>query len=85
MAAVTLMVVGTHFNMPEVRAWALLFGILAAGLCITAAVHDGVEMVKHHLAKYVFKVYEDGYRGGVEQGREMEATNRFITWAESKE
>lgn len=84
MAAVILMTVGSHFDLPEVRAWALLFGLLAAGLCITAAVNDGVEAVKQHLVKYVFRVFEDGFRGGVEQGREMESTERFIASIENK-
>ena len=83
-AAVVLMTAGTYSGSSELRAWALLFGVLAAGLCITAAVQEGVETIKDHLTKYVFKVFEDGFRGGVEQGREMEATQQFIASVESK-
>lgn len=85
LASVILMAVGTHLDMPEVRAWAVLFGVLAAGLCITAAIHESVDVVKEHLTKYVFQVFEDGFRGGLEQGREIEATQRFIASVESKE
>lgn len=76
-----LMVVGTWLEHPATRAWGLLFGVLAVGLCIRGAVLEGVETVKEDLTKYVFKVFEDGFKGGVEAGREMEAAERFIASA----
>lgn len=82
--AVILMGSGTIFGSAELRAWALLFGVLAAGLCAAAAVRDGVEAIKSHLTRYVFNVFEDGFRAGVEQGREMEAAERFISAASDR-
>lgn len=72
--SVVLMAAGTYAGSPAIRAWAILVAVLAIGYCV----HEGVEVVKEHLTKYVFKVFEDGFRGGVEQGREMEAADRFI-------
>lgn len=81
-AAVILMTAGTWSHTAELRAWALLFGVLAAGLCVTRAVQEGVEVIKGHLQKYAYSVFEDGFRGGLEQGREIEATERFIASTE---
>jgi hypothetical protein len=74
LAAVILMSAGTWYGPPELRAWGLLFGVLAAGLCITAAVRDGVESIKEHIRKWTFETF----REGVEAGREMEAAERLI-------
>lgn len=83
-AAVITMGAGTWFGPPELKAWGLLFGVLAAGLCITSAVHQGVEAIKDHLSRYAFRVFEDGFRGGVDQGREIEAAERLMTSADER-
>src|SRR4051812_9280515 len=58
--AVILMGSGTAAGSPELRAWALLFGVLAAGMCAAAAIRDGVEAGKSPLSRCGFKVFEDG-------------------------
>lgn len=84
-AAIAVLSVGAGtFGPPELRAWGILTGVLAAGMCIKAAIHAGVEAIKEHLTKYVYMVFEDGFRGGVEQGREMEAAKNFLASLEAK-
>lgn len=76
--AVTLMTAGTVFNSPEARAWALLVAILAAGLGIGAAVRVGTEAIKAYVHRWTLETFEHGFKQGIEQGREMEAAERFI-------
>lgn len=77
-AAVILMMVGTATGSTDVRAWAILIGLLAAGLCIKAAVHEAADAMQLYVRKWAHESFEQGFKGGVEVGREMEAAERFI-------
>ena len=77
--AVILMIVGSVLKSPEVRAWALLVGILAAGLGIEAAVRRGTEAIKAYVHRWTLETFEHGFKQGVEQGREMEAAERLMS------
>jgi hypothetical protein len=77
-AAVILMVVGTLTRLPEIRAWAILIGLFAAGLCIRSAVHEAADTLKVYMRKWSHETFEQGFKAGVEVGREMEAAEKFI-------
>jgi hypothetical protein len=72
------MVIGTLSRSPEVRAWSLLVGILAAGMFIRVAVREAAKAIEAAIKKWAHKPFEDGFKSGVETGREMEASERFI-------
>lgn len=78
--AVILMVAGTYGQSTELRAWALLFGVLTVAFCI----HDGVEDVQAYIKKWSHETYQSGFRSGVDIGREMEAAERFIAATREK-
>lgn len=42
------------------------------------AVERGVEHVKAYVKVWSLETFESGFKQGVEQGREMEAAERFI-------
>jgi hypothetical protein len=72
------MTMGTVYGSSELRSWALLVSILSACLGVVHAIQLAADGVTSYIKTYVFQVFEDGFRGGVEQGREMEAAERFI-------
>jgi hypothetical protein len=72
------MTLGTLYGSSELRSWALLVSILSACLGVVYAIQAAADGVTSYIKRYVFQVFEDGFRGGVEQGREMEATQQFI-------
>jgi hypothetical protein len=73
------MTVGTVFHSPEVRAWALLVGILAATLGVGVAIRRGTEAVKAYVHRWALETFAHGFKQGVEQGRKMEAAERLMT------
>lgn len=76
--AVGLMGTGQVIGSSELRGWALLMGIFAAAMCIRAAIRDAAETIKEYIRQWSHQTFEDGFKGGVEQGRAMEASERFI-------
>lgn len=76
--AVGAMVMGTIQDQQWARSWSLLLAVYAVGLCLKAAIQAAAEAIKLHLQKWSHQAFEDGWRSGVEQGREMEATERFL-------
>lgn len=78
-AAVILMAAGTIYKSPEVRAWALLVGVLAAALAICVAIHRGTEAVKAYVHRWSLETFEHGFKQGIEQGREMAAAERLMS------
>lgn len=76
-----MMTAGTVMGSIELRGWALLVAILSAGLGIGAAVRSGTEAVKAYIHRWTLATFEHGMKQGIEAGREMEATERFIASA----
>lgn len=76
--AVVAMVAGTILDQQWARSWSILLAVYAVGLCLQVAVANAAEAIKLHLQKWSHQAFEDGWRSGVEQGREMEAAERFI-------
>lgn len=77
-AAVLAMAVGTVLGVEWLQRWALLIAICAVGLCLAVAIERAAEAIKTYVQKWSHQVFQDGFRSGVEQGREMEATERFL-------
>lgn len=77
-AAVGLMLVGTITEQTWLTGWALLISVFAVALGLTAAVERAAETVKVYVRKWSHQAFEDGFKGGVEAGREMEAAERFV-------
>lgn len=77
-AAVTLMVIGTLVRSPEIRAWALLIAILAAGLGICSGMRSATQAVKAYVQRWSVDTFEHGMKQGIEMGREIEAAERLI-------
>lgn len=75
LAAVILMTAGTVYKSPEVRAWALLVGVLAAALGVSVAVRRGTEAVKAYIHRWSLETFQHGFRQGIQTGREMEAVD----------
>ena len=73
------MILGTIYESPAVRAWGLLVGLLAVGLGIWFVIRNATEAVKAYVHRWTLETFEHGFKQGVEQGREMEATERFIS------
>lgn len=78
-AAVVLMTVGTVYESPEVRAWALLVGMFAATLGVCVAIRRGTEAVKAYVHRWSLETFEHGYKQGVIQGREMAAAEHLMS------
>lgn len=76
--AVAVMAAGTIIEQPWLRGWALLAAVYAVGLCLRAAVDRAAEEVRAYIKKWSHQVFEDGFKSGVETGREMEAAERFV-------
>lgn len=76
--AVILMVIGTVIHRPEIRAWALLIAILAAGLGICHGIRSATQAVKAYVQRWSVETFEHGMKQGIEMGREMEAAERLI-------
>lgn len=72
------MTTGTVIGVEWLQRWALLIAIAAVGLCLTVAVERAADAIKVYVQKWSHQVFEDGFRSGVEQGREMEAAERFV-------
>ncbi len=76
--AVGLMVLGTVHQSPAIRAWGLLVGLLAVGLGIWLAIRQATGSLKAYVHQWTLETFEHGFKQGIEQGREMEAAERFI-------
>ena len=76
--AVVAMTIGTLLDASWIRGWSLLIAVYAVGLCLRTAVDKGVEAVRANVKQWSHQVFQDGFRSGVEQGRAMEAAERFI-------
>jgi hypothetical protein len=72
------MALGTIYGSSEARAWAILIGMIAACLGVIYAIQQAAESVKGYIKQYAFQVFEDGFKSGVNTGREMEAAGQFI-------
>lgn len=79
--AVVLMGIGLMIRSPEIRSLALLVSILAAAMFIRTAVHEAAETIKTYVRQWSHQSFEAGFKGGVEQGRAMEASERFLETA----
>lgn len=77
-AAVVMMTVGTVHDSIELRGWALLVGMLSASLGVASAVRMSTEAMKAYVHRWTLETFEHGFRKGIEQGREIEAAERFI-------
>lgn len=82
--AVLLMTVGQVYGSPAIRSLSILVGILAAAMFIRAAVNEAAETIQIYVRQWSHQAFEAGFRGGVEQGRAMEASERFIEAARSE-
>lgn len=78
LTAVGLMVLGTFYDEPRLRAWALLVAMIAVGLGMWFAIRQATTAVKTYVHRWSLETFEHGFKQGVEQGREMEAAERFI-------
>lgn len=76
--AVAVMVAGSILDQPWIRGWSILVAVYAVGLCIRMAVERAAEAVKAYIRKWSHETFESGFKSGVDQGREMEAAERFI-------
>lgn len=76
--AVGLMTASTVGDFDWLARWALLVSVLAAGMCLRAAVRETADAIKEYVMKWSLQVFEDGFKAGVDQGREMEAAEQFI-------
>lgn len=76
--SVILMAAGTVTEMDWFRGWSLLVAVYAVGLFLKAAIVVATEKVLGYIRKWAHQTFEDGFKGGVEVGREMEAAERFI-------
>lgn len=76
--SVVVMTAGSITEHPWLRGWSLLVAVYAVGLCLRAAVERAAREVMLQMKKWAHKPFEDGLKAGVELGREMEATERFI-------
>lgn len=76
--AIALMLLGTIYDEPRVRAWALLVGLCAVGLGVWLAIRQATAGVKAYIHRWTLETFEHGFTQGVEKGREIEATERFI-------
>ena len=77
--AVGLMAAGTFVEQtPWLKAWALLVAVYAAALFLGATVQVAAAHMEAYIKKWVFRSFEDGFKGGVDAGREIEAAERFI-------
>lgn len=77
-ASIATMATGSLTDHQWMRGWSLLVAVYAVGLCLRAAVDKGVEHVKAYVKVWSLQTFESGFKQGVEQGREMEAAERFI-------
>jgi hypothetical protein len=76
--SILAMMTGTVLDTAWIRGWALLIAAYALALCLRTAVQQGVAETQAYIKRWSHQVFEDGFRSGVEQGREMEAAERFI-------
>ena len=67
-AAAVLMAVGTWRHSAEMRSWAILVGVFAAGAGITAAITKAADEVKTHVKSWAFEPFERGFSSGRESG-----------------
>lgn len=65
-------------HVPWLRAWGLLVAVYAVALFLGAAVEAAAETVQAYVKKWAHQSFEDGFKGGVDVGREMEAARQFI-------
>lgn len=76
--SVILMTAGSVTEMDWIRGWSLLVAVYAVGLFLKAAMCVATKKVLEYIQKWAHQTFEDGFKGGVEVGREMEAAERFI-------
>lgn len=79
--AIGLMVLGTIYESPAVRAWSILVGLLAVGLGVWLAIRQATAATKAYVHRWTLETFEHGFKQGVEQGREMEAAERMMAIA----
>jgi len=83
--AVALMAASTIGDLDWLARWSILASILAAGMCLRAAVRELADNIKAYIKRWSHETYESGFRQGVETGREMEAAERFIASTRQQE
>lgn len=76
--AIAVMVIGSITDHQWMRGWSLLLAVYAVGLCLRTAIERGAGHVKAYVKVWSLDTFESGFKQGVEQGREMEAAERFI-------
>lgn len=76
--SVALMTLGTITDMAWIRGWSMLTAIYTVGLFLKASMATATQKVLDHTKKWSHQTFEEGFKGGVEQGRAMEAAERFI-------
>lgn len=79
--AVILMAASTVADLDWLARWSLLASVLAVGVLLGAAVREAADSVNAYIKKWSHQTFESGFKAGVEQGREMEAAERFIASA----
>jgi hypothetical protein len=77
--AVALMTASTVGDLDWLARWSILASILAAGMCLRAAVREVADNIQSYIKRWSHDVFEDGLKRGIEIGREMEATRQFIS------
>jgi hypothetical protein len=83
-AAIGVMAAGSILEHSWMRGWSLLIAVYAVGLCLRSAVDRGAERIKAYVRVWALETFESGFKSGVEQGREMEAAERFIASVEHR-
>lgn len=83
--SVILMTVGTVTDMEWFRGWSLLVAVYAVGLFLKAAMNTAAQQVMEYIRRWVHKTFEEGFTAGVDQGRAMEAAERFVASMREKD
>lgn len=76
--SVAVMAAGSITDHQWMRGWSLLLAVYAVGLCLRAAVERAAGRIMLYVNKWTLETFESGFKRGIEQGREMEAAERFI-------
>lgn len=76
--AVVLMVVSTAGDLEWLARWSILTGVLAAGMCLRAAIRDATESVQVYVKRWSLDTFEHGMKQGIDMGREIEAAEKLI-------